>query len=60
MAMIWIECDCCNRTLTKNEHYVTCRLRNFGVRGNVPTTVHLCEQCYQLLRKAGEVVKHDV
>ena len=30
------------------------------MRGYVPTTVHLCEQCYELLRKAGEVVKHDV
>lgn len=57
--MIWIECDCCNRTLAKDEHHVTCELRNFGVKGYVPASVHLCERCYEALRKAGEVVRHD-
>lgn len=58
--MIWIECDCCNKTLLKHETYLECHIKSLGP-GIVPMshTVHLCENCYLKIRRAAEVVRCD-
>jgi hypothetical protein len=60
MAMIWIECDCCKKTIPKHETYAECHVKSLGP-GIIPMThtVHLCEACYGKIRKAVEMVKHD-
>lgn len=57
--MVWIECDCCGRTLARHEAYFRIRVERAGVstvpmRGNT----HLCETCFMAIRKAAEVIKH--
>lgn len=58
--MIWIECDCCHKTLAKHEPYVNVQVTGVGgVLLPVSHTEHLCESCYFKIRKAAEVVRHD-
>lgn len=58
--MIWIECDCCQRTLTKHEPYSEITIKSLGP-SIVPMThtTHICEKCMLKIMKAAEVIKHD-
>lgn len=58
--MIWIECDCCGRTLAKHESYCKCVTTTYGPNiVSLSHMSHICEDCYRKIRKAVEVVKHD-
>lgn len=58
--MIWIECDCCQRTLAKHEAYCEISIKSLGP-SIVPMTrtTHICDSCMVKIMKAAEVVKHD-
>ena len=58
--MIWIECDCCEKTLAKHEPYSEITIKILGP-GIVPLTrtTHICEKCMIKIMKAAEVVRCD-
>ena len=58
--MIWIECDCCGKTLPTHEGYVACTTKSYGAGSiSVNHTSHLCEPCFLRIKRAAEVVKHE-
>ena len=60
VAVIWIECDCCKKMLTRREPYFKVQVERMGT-ASVPMVgaSHLCESCFLKIRNAAEVVKHD-
>ena len=58
--MIWIECDCCGKTLPRHGACFEVSVRRYGT-DTIPMhgKSHYCEECFMKLRRAAEVVKHD-